>query len=161
RSLNSGIRLVVRSSQTNLNDLLHQRLANLIALDLAELPATAFALAAIGGETVGLFSVDGHLLRIVENCITPDHQWHPAIDLHDLNSHGRRVLYSTSVSNPHPIDFQGWDPSKRVSAGDLIFCVELNEPVHPVHPAKDAAANKVAGQKPSLRWRSIGEGLKH
>src|SRR5262249_13080994 len=104
RSLNSRIRLVVRSSQTNLNEVLHQRLANLIALDLAELPATAFALMAIGGETVGLFSVDGQLLRIVENCITPAHQWHETVDLHDLNTRGRRVLYRTSVSDPQPVD---------------------------------------------------------
>ena len=58
RSLNPDTRLVVRSSQSNLNELLHQRISNLIAFDTAELPATAFALAAIGDETIGLFPLD-------------------------------------------------------------------------------------------------------
>src|SRR5262245_19760633 len=49
RAIESRVRLIVRSSQANLNELLHQRISNLIALDTAELPATAFALAAIGG----------------------------------------------------------------------------------------------------------------
>src|SRR5262249_46832655 len=46
RSLNPHVRLVIRSSQTNLNERLDQRLGNFMALDIADLPATAFSLAA-------------------------------------------------------------------------------------------------------------------
>jgi len=153
RSINSGIRLVVRSSQTNLNELLHQRVTNLIALDTAELPATAFALAAIGGETIGLFSVEGKLLRVVENRITADHRWCQGAELRELNTRDRRILHRTSASNPKPIDFHGWQPDERVDQGDVVFSLELNEPT--LHADSAANARRAAGQKASFRWNSI------
>jgi voltage-gated potassium channel Kch len=70
RSANPRVRLVIRSSQINLSNLLSQRLGNLMILDIAELPATAFTLAAMGEETVGLLTVDGRFLRVVEKQIT-------------------------------------------------------------------------------------------
>ncbi len=152
RILNPAIRLVVRSSQTNLNHLLHQRLANLIALDVAELPATAFALAAIGDETVGLFSVDGHLLRVVENCVTTGHPWDQT-ELHELNTRGRRVLHRTQVAKPRPIDFQEWDPDQRIAAGDFVVCMELIEPS--LQPQASAAQIRGAGRIASFSWSAI------
>jgi Trk K+ transport system NAD-binding subunit len=153
RALNPEIRIVVRSSQTNLNDLLHQSLANLIALDIAELPATAFAMAAIGDETVGLFSVDGQILRVVENRITSTHRWHECVELHDLNTLGRRVLHRTSSTGPEPIDFHGWDPADNLTAGDVVVCIELNQPS--LHVDAHAAGKKTVGRIPRLSWSSI------
>jgi len=153
RSLNPDIRLVVRSSQTNLNELLHQRVMNLTALDTAELPATAFALAAIGGETIGLFSVEGKLLRVVENRITPDHRWNQGSELRDLNTRDRRILHRTSASNPKPVDFHGWDPNQRVGEGDVVFSVELNEPT--LHTDSTATPWKTEEQKHSFNWSYI------
>jgi Trk K+ transport system NAD-binding subunit len=128
RALNPQIRLVIRSAQANLNHLLHQQLGDLIALDPAELPVTAFALAAIGGETVGLFPVNGQFLRVVETRVTPGHPWAEGVDLEDLNTHRCRVLHRTSASEPGPIDFQNWEPSGRIEAGDLVLSIELNQP---------------------------------
>jgi Trk K+ transport system NAD-binding subunit len=159
RSLNPEVRLVVRSSQTNLNELLHQRVTNLIALDTAELPATAFALAAIGGETIGLFSVEGKLLRVVENRITADHRWCQGAELRDLNTRDRRILYRTSASNPQPIDFHGWDPNERTDPGDVVFSVELNEPTLPADSA--GIARRAHGPTPSFSWASIWARITH
>jgi len=159
RSLNPDIRIVVRSSQSNLNDLLHQRVTNLVALDMAELPATAFALAAIGDETIGLFSVEGKLLRVVENRITPDHRWCHGVELRELNTRDRRILHSTSASNPQPIDFHRWDPSERPGAGDIVYSVELNEPTQ--HADSAATTKKMAGRKPSFSWTSIWARITH
>jgi Trk K+ transport system NAD-binding subunit len=66
RSLSPGIRVVIQSSQTNLNERLSQQLGNMMALDIGELPVTAFSLAALGSETVGLLSLKGRFLRVVE-----------------------------------------------------------------------------------------------
>jgi Trk K+ transport system NAD-binding subunit len=153
RALNPEVRLVVRSSQTNLNDLLHQSLANLIALDVAELPATAIALAAIGDETVGLFSVDGQMLRVVENRISTSHRWHRCVELHDLNTLGRRVLHRTAASDPQPIDFHGWDPGENLSAGDVVVCIELNEPS--LHPEHAAAGKRTLERVPRFSWSAV------
>jgi hypothetical protein len=54
-SLNPVIRLVIRSDQQNLNQLLGQQLGNFVAFEAAQLPAPAFALAALQQETIGLF----------------------------------------------------------------------------------------------------------
>jgi len=153
RSLNPEIRLVVRSSQTNLNELLHQRVMNLVALDTAELPATAFALAAIGDETVGLFSLEGKLLRVVENHITADHRWCKGAELRELNTRDRRILHRTSASNPEPIDFHGWDPNERLADGDVVFSVELDEPT--LYADSAAPGRTAAGQKSPFSWSSI------
>src|SRR5262245_9075089 len=99
RSLNPGIRLVIRSSQTNLNDRLDQRLGNLMALDIAELPATAFTLAAIGDETVGLLSLDGEFLRVVEKQIEPSDSWAVGRELSNLNTRWRRLLHHSATGN--------------------------------------------------------------
>ncbi len=152
RALNPDIRVVVRSSQTNLNDLLHQSLANLVALDVAELPATAFALAAIGDETVGLFSVDGKILRVVENHITSTHRWHQCVELHDLNTIGRRVLHRTSASNPQPVDFHGWNPGDKLTDGDKVVYIELNEPSLHAEPYR---LERTSRRVPRLSWGSI------
>jgi Trk K+ transport system NAD-binding subunit len=158
RALNPGIRLVVRSSQSNLNALLHQRLANLIALDVAELPATAFALAAIGDETIGLFSVDGQILRVVENRITAEHRWRQAVELYDLNTRGRRVLHWSSASDPKPIDFHGWDPAQRVAEGDHVVSIEFHE--RTLHPDAAATGMQIAARLSAFSLKSIRAGIK-
>jgi hypothetical protein len=93
RSLNPHIYLVTRSSQTNLNERLNQTLGNLMALDIDELPATAFSLAAIGDETVGLLFVDGEFLGVVEKRIAAGDRWAQGRELFDLNTRSRRLLH--------------------------------------------------------------------
>jgi Trk K+ transport system NAD-binding subunit len=159
RSINPSVRLVVRSSQTNLNELLHQRVTNLVALDTAELPATAFALAAIGGETVGLFSVEGKLLRVVENRITADHRWCQGVELRELNTRDRRLLHRTSASTPEPIDFHGWNPNERLCDSDVVFTVELNDPT--LYSDSAASSRGTTGQKSSFSWSSTWARITH
>src|SRR5262249_33072917 len=120
---------------------------------VAELPATALSLAAIGDETVGLFSVDGQLLRVVENHITPKHRWSQSRKLHDLNTRSRRVLHRTQAADRQPIDFHGWDPSELVQVGDIVVCIEFNEPTQ--SRAQGSDGNKRAWRMPSLSWSSF------
>lgn len=48
RALNPNVRLVIRSSQENLNELLKQNLGNFVAFEPTQLPAKSFALADAG-----------------------------------------------------------------------------------------------------------------
>jgi Trk K+ transport system NAD-binding subunit len=153
RSLDPGIRLIIRSSQKNLNESLNQRLGNLIALDIADLPATAFSLAAIGHETIGLLSVDGEFLRVVEKRITAADQWALGRELHSLNTRWRRVLHHSGSRDRQPVDFNGWDPGERVHPGDLLAYVEFYKPEGAT--ASDRSGKKEAGRAPALTWSSI------
>jgi Trk K+ transport system NAD-binding subunit len=152
RSLNSGIRLVIRSSQTNLNDRLTQQLGNLAALDVAELPATAFTLAAIGNETVGLLALDGQFLRVVEKRVEATNPWAEGRDLHDLNTRSLRVLHHSPGGNRQPINFHGWDPSESVRPGDILAYIEF---YRPASVAESAATEEETVRRPALTWNSI------
>jgi Trk K+ transport system NAD-binding subunit len=151
RSLNPKIRLIIRSSQTNLNQRLTQKLGNLMALDIAELPAIAFSLAAIGDETVGLLTLDGEFLRVVEKCITPADGWVSGRKLYDVNTRWRRVLHRSPAGTRQPLDFHGWDPDERVQSGDILSYIEFH---HADHTAGFERAGKKRGW-PTLRWSAI------
>jgi Trk K+ transport system NAD-binding subunit len=152
RSLNPAIRLVIRSSQTNLNERLNQRLGNLVALDIADLPATAFSLAAIGHETIGLLSVEGLFLRVVEKRIAATDHWALGRELHSLNTRWRRVLHHNRPADRAPVGFDNWDPTERVRAGDLLAYIEFYEPEG---AGKSAQGGKELGRTPVLTWSSI------
>src|SRR5262249_12420220 len=132
RSLNADARLVIRSSQTNLNDRLKQRLGNLMAFDIADLPADAFGLAAIGDETVGLLSIEGEFLRVVEKHVAPADRWAAGRELYSLNTRWRRVLHRSAAGDRRPLDFHGWDPNEAVQSGDILAYVEFYQPARTV-----------------------------
>jgi Trk K+ transport system NAD-binding subunit len=121
RSLNPTVRLVIRSDQQNLNQLLEQQLGNFTAFEATQLPAPAFALAALQQETVGLFRLSNQLVRIVQQQIAPDHHWCDRRKLHQLNNSTRNVL----SHNGSP--FCGWDREQTIRTGDTIVYAEVDE----------------------------------
>lgn len=127
RSVHPKIRLVVRSAQVNMNSLLEHALGNFVALDTPDLAAEAFALAAMGGETVGLLSIGGVHLRVVERLVGPSLIGMEG-KLSDLDSRTRRVLHLTPTQPRRPIDFYGWDPDHSATPGDLLCYIEFHEP---------------------------------
>jgi len=142
---------VIRSSQTNLNERLDQQLVNPMALDIAELPATAFTLAAIGDETVGLLSFDDVFLRAVEKRIGPDDGWAAGRELYELNTRSRRVLHHNPAGNRTHVDFHGWDPGQPVHARDLLTYIEFYEPAR--SSESGAAVDQKRATPPS--WNSV------
>jgi Trk K+ transport system NAD-binding subunit len=132
RSLNPSIRLVIRSSQTNLNDLLGQTLGNLIAFNAMELPAPAFSLAALGKEIIGLFSLDDRLMRVVQTQVDGGHRWTDARRLYDLDNRHRRILSKSGQSlavqaGTATSPFFNWDPYATAQVGDVITSIEFSE----------------------------------
>ncbi|PSB28307.1 potassium channel family protein [Stenomitos frigidus] len=134
RSLNPNIRLVVRSAQENLNELLGQQLGNFIAFEATQLPAPSFALAALDSETQGLFTLEKQRLRISTTHIQPDHRWCDRRLLYELNTPNRRVLrHFRATVMPPANSFYQWDPDTRVQAGDTITYIEATEAISPPH----------------------------
>ena len=123
-----------------------------MALDIAELPAAAFSLAAIGGETIGLLSVDGQLLRVAERRITETDRWLEGRKLHDLNTRWSHVLNRNPSGDRRPIDFHGWDPGECVEPGDMLAWIEFFQTEQTAEPV--TAENRPLWPA-SLTWKSL------
>ncbi len=123
RRLNPGIRLVVRSAQANLNELLKVQLGGFVALDPTELPAAAFATAGIASDTLSFFAIGNLSLRVVERELTAkDTQW---LDLpaHTLHRRQHRLISTPDV--PSDRLFFQWHPEHRLHLGDRYAYIEI------------------------------------
>jgi Trk K+ transport system NAD-binding subunit len=126
RSLNPSVRLVVRSAQENLNELLAQQLGNFVAFEPNQLPANAFALAALGGETRGFFALENQMLRVVTVAIGKGHRWSNSRCLHELNTSSRRLLLHEQQAVSGPEGFYQWEPDHRIQPGDTVTYLEIS-----------------------------------
>lgn len=122
RSLNPKARLVLRSAQSNLNQLLSQYLGDFVALEPTQLSAGAFALAALGTETLGFFQLDSKWLRVVKR---PVRSRDRPVMLHEMQTSSSRLL-TRQTANPQQSSrsFYEWDPEQRVEPGDVLICIE-------------------------------------
>ena len=125
RQLNPHARLVVRSAKENLNQLLEQYLSNFIAFEPTQLSASAFALAALGTETLGLFELDGEPLRVVQHRVQPHEAWYHGRPLYDFNSHRKHLLGYSYQSTPIDPCFHQWEPQTKLQPGDTIVYLEI------------------------------------
>lgn len=126
-----------------------------MALDPLELPATAFSLAALGEETMGLFSLDGQFLRVVRNLITPDHPWGKPRGLEDLNSSRRRILSHFSERQQQELGFDCAGPESKAEVGDVITTIEFDD-----HPEIGSMQELRAAEGP-VRTRSWASDLRN
>jgi voltage-gated potassium channel Kch len=128
RRLNPEVRLVVRSSRQNLNQLLRQQLGNFVALEPTGLPATAFALAGLGTEILGYFSIADCQLQVVEQQIQPRDYRFDGFPTSLLHKRSYRLLSYYAADQPasSPVEqtFYHWQPDTVVHAGDTIAYVE-------------------------------------
>ncbi|AFY34390.1 TrkA family potassium uptake protein [Calothrix sp. PCC 7507] len=127
RSLNSHVRLVIRSAQENLNELLSENLGNFVAFEATQLPAKSFALAALSSETRGFFTLENRLLRVVRITIDASHHWSNYSQLSAINTPNRRVIAHTKARKPVPKGFYQWEPDTQVLPGDTIAYIEATE----------------------------------
>lgn len=136
RRLNPDVRLVVRSSRHNLNQLLKEQLGNFVALEPTELPANTFALAALGDDTLGLFHLGNRCFRVVQTVVKPGDYRFDNFPAHLLHRRTHRLLTCINGAfDPHQSAwptvrfisraFYHWQPDARIQAGDAIAYVEL------------------------------------
>lgn len=160
RRLNPNIRLLVRSSKHNLNELLKQKLGNFATFEPTELSASAFALAALGEETLGHFKLGEQPLRIIKHQIQPDDDRfrnlpiyklhkesscllcyfpanHSASQLETVTSSGigsESLLPPESPSNVVEKLFYQWSPEERLQVEDTLIYIEEAEPTSNFRP---------------------------
>ncbi|KKD36120.1 NAD-binding protein [Limnoraphis robusta] len=127
RKLSRYSRLVLRSSKENLNQLLGQLLGNLVAYEPTQLPAFAFALAALGTEILGFFNLDSYRFQIIQRQLSPGDPWCNRSSLQDLNSRSRRLLCHLPRGSSQPLKVHAWQPNLQPSPGDMIVYVEVIE----------------------------------
>lgn len=153
RSLNPKIRLIVRSAKQNLNDLLTEHLGNFIAFEPTQLPATAFALAALSDEVMGFFTLDGQLMRVVQREIEQNHKWCEVRMIYELNTRSRRILdhRSNTQIGKDLGSFNQLEPEARIKPKDTLTYIELVEP-----DAKRSPHHKNLSQKFGALIRNLG-----
>lgn len=164
RALNPEVRLIVRSQQQNLNQLLSYHLGNFIAFDPTQLIASAISIAGLQDENLGFFQLDRHLFRIKQQSIESDHPWCSQRQLHELNTSTRRLLSCTRTENYFPPRFYEWEPQAQVDAGDRIVYLEIADRLlsaadsgfqqRPVRPFRFSFRGGVRSLRMRLRWRS-------
>ncbi len=125
RQFNPHIRLVIRSAQTNLNQLLGQKLGNFVAYDPTGLPAMAFALAALGTTILGSFALEHNRVQIVQSLVEAGSPWLNLHHLDAVNTPTRRLLAHAAATERLPATFHQWEPARGISAGDRLVYVEV------------------------------------
>lgn len=128
RQINPGIRLIIRSSKTNLNQLLSQQLGNCVAYDPTALPAMAFALAALGTSTRGFFTLEQQRIQIIQCQVEPDSSWTNLRHLGEFNTPNRCLLAHASEKNSLPVNFHQWEQDDPIRPGDWLAYVEVVDP---------------------------------
>jgi voltage-gated potassium channel Kch len=149
RMLNPKVRLIVRSSKQNLNQLVNTYLGDFIAFEATQLSAPAFAIAALGSEMRGFIDLPESLLRVVKVQIGGDRSWGNRRILSDFNTSTRRILSHIPANTPLPTQFHTWDPNRRLQTGDLLAYVEIidrsieSNPIVVKLPAKPTKKSKL------------------
>lgn len=124
RRMNPHVRIIVRSDKQNFTELLYKNLGNFVAFEPTHLSAHAFALAALGSEAIGYFTLEGQLLRVIEHQVQQK-DWCNGKSVHRLNLTTRRILSHTPVSSQPPTQFYEWNPEALVQAGDTLVYIEV------------------------------------
>lgn len=161
RSLNPNVRLVIRSAQENLNELLSKNLGNFVAFEATQLPAKSFALAALSSETRGFFTLENRFLRVVRMHIDVSHRWNSRRQVDEINNANRRILAHTRAGKPLPKAFYQWQPDARILPGDIIAYIEAKENLvtHSARPVKSIRQFWVTVIT-EIKWQNLQQRLR-
>ena len=168
RLLNPNVRLVVRSSKQNLNQLLSKNLGSFVAFEPVDLSASAFAFAALGANVPGFFKLEDQWLRVVNREIQQGDRWCDRRQLRDLDTSFRRVLLHTSASSLSFQQFYSSDADATLIAGDTVVYIELLDRLvgyspqlstsqEQTKPATQQRQSKKASAASSQRRRLFGQ----
>ena len=163
RQIAPHIRLVIRSTKTNLNRLLSQQLGNFVAYDPTALPVMAFALAALGTTTLGSFAIERQRIQIVQCQVEPGSPWTNLHQLDELNTPARHLLAHAGASQRLPAAFHCWELTDPIRSGDRLVYVEvldLDAPVeHRQHsPPSFRRDSSALSNRRSSRWWTNWQG---
>ena len=123
RQLNKNARLVVRSTKENLNQLLEEQLTNFVAYDPIHLSAASFALAALGGDSLGFFNLDDKWLGIFRHTVRYGDSFYRR-QLFEVNNSSRILLCYLPNKDYKFNCFYDWDSEIVIQEGSTIIYVE-------------------------------------
>lgn len=123
RQLNKNARLVVRSTKENLNQLLEEQLTNFVGYDPIHLSAASFALAALGGDSLGFFNLDDNWLGIYQHTVRHGDHFHRR-QIFEINSGLRKLLCYLPNNNSSFNCFYDWDSETIIKEGSTLIYVE-------------------------------------
>ncbi|MEH1791570.1 potassium channel family protein [Nostoc sp.] len=125
RRLNPHVRLIVRSDKQNFNKLLSENLGNFVAFEPTHLSAHAYALASLGSEAIGYFTLEGQLLQVIKHQVQAKDSWCNGKPVHRLNLTTRRILSHTTVSSDPLKELFEWNPEAEVQVGDTLVYIDV------------------------------------
>jgi Trk K+ transport system NAD-binding subunit len=169
RKLNASVRIVGRTAEHHINELLSDLLGNFAGYEPNRLAGGALALAALHAETIGYFRLDGRMLRVIRHRIRSGDRW-IGMPVGQLTTHGVVLLdhhhgeldrENGRLRRSSRGLFHGYDPEVEAREGDVItfLAVEGTELEDEVTRLATAPAHL---DRPSLlrrmgrRFRSIG-----
>ncbi|MEM6399525.1 MAG: NAD-binding protein [Cyanobacteria bacterium P01_D01_bin.116] len=123
RQLNKNARLVVRSTKENLNQLLEEHLTNFVAYDPIHLSAASFALAALGGDSLGFFNLNDKWLGIFRHTVRYGDNFYRR-QLFEVNNSSRILLCYLPNKDYKFNCFYDWDSEIIIQEGSTIIYVE-------------------------------------
>ncbi|BAY82358.1 TrkA-N domain protein [Calothrix parasitica NIES-267] len=123
RQLNKNARLVVRSTKENLNQLLEEQLTNFVAYDPIHLSAASFALAALGGDSLGFFNLDDKWLGIFRHTVRYGDSFYRR-QLFEVNNSSRILLCYLPDKYYKFNCFYDWDSEIVIQEGSTVIYVE-------------------------------------
>ena len=144
RQLNKNARLVVRSTKENLNQLLEEQLTNFVAYDPIHLSAASFALAALGGDSLGFFNLDDKWLGIFRHTVRYGDSFYRR-QLFEVNNSSRILLCYLPDKFYKFNCFYDWDSEIVIQEGSTIIYVEQFDRL--LSKRKKSSANNIAKKK--------------
>ncbi|WP_253274166.1 TrkA family potassium uptake protein [Myxosarcina sp. GI1] len=158
RQLNPDTRLVVRSAQSNLNELLSQQLGNFIAFDPTELPIAAFTLAALGTDILGYFTLDDQIFRVCHREIESGDRWLRR-SIYELESHQRKILAHNRFDPVEDLTLEPPDSEVYLSVGDRLVYLETAaesySPVNSLHSQPQRERKRRNSLHFKFNWKTL------
>jgi Trk K+ transport system NAD-binding subunit len=159
RLKNPRIRLVIRSAQKNLNELLSQQLENFAAFEPTEISSTTFALAALGDEMRGSFYLNGRLVQVLERDIKKNDPF-LSRSVGDINKH-HPVLAHGAKSDTGGRAFYQWQAERRIVEGDhLLFLNVVDRPKGLRTGPRSSETEREPSPGANVSWRDRLSGWK-
>ena len=131
RRVNPDIRVVIRGEQQAWQDVLAERLGNLVVYEPNRLAAPAFAFAVLDADMLAHFYVDDQLFQVTEHRVRAGERW-VGSPIEAAQGPGRQILLhlpeSTGLSPVRDPEFYGWSPDQRIAVGDRLLILTRTRP---------------------------------
>lgn len=135
RAINPDVRLIVRSSKENLNELLQTELGSFTAMNPAELPASAFVNAVVTSDLLSSFETGEAEFQITRHTVGASGELRPGQMIAQIEQPTRRIVawrpakgISESPPDVPTNAFYQWDAETRLTEGDVAITIQQIDP---------------------------------